>query len=266
MHPKFWLMPLLLAPLVPAQVKDTAASTLSIGTQDKQTVVEISNVGYEVSGKLVIKKAVHTKHTVDEIGEQASTAVQAWTLGTDLHQKPIYTLTVSGVEPIIIEGELLQISRGLEDTEWWTLYKLANGQRLFDTYVPLAKFSISRETLTQRYAGLDVPPDDVKVAALKDPHVVAVVTYASAAKVIREALIAADDVKQAQLLRSYADSSRTLEPVERDSVVRSLRLTIQQNFPSPPNPVSVTIPIAGDDLDTAHAQAPQGLHVAAFKR
>jgi hypothetical protein len=56
------------------------------------------------------------------------------------------------------------------------------------------------------------------------------------------------------------------EGVERDGVVRSLRITIRQNFPSAPNPVVVTIPLSGDDLDPAHAQLPPRLHVAAWKR
>src|SRR5205814_650452 len=134
-----------------------------------------------------------------------------------------------------VQSEILQVSRGLEDVEWWSLYKLGSGEHLFDTYVPLTKFSISREVRTMRYAGLDVPPDNSSDARLKEPHVVGVLTYASATKVIREMLITADDPKQAQLLRSYNDSSHVVDSVERDGVVRSLRITIRQNFPSPPN-------------------------------
>ena len=117
-----------------------------------------------------------------------------------------------------------------------------------------------------RYAGMEVPPDDSADPRLKDPHVVAILTYASATKVIREALITADDVKQAQLLRSYADSAHILERVEQDAVVRSLRVTIRQNYPSAPNPVVLTIPLLRDDLDPAHAQMPARLHIAAWKR
>ena len=36
------------------------------------------------------------------------------------------------------------------------MLKLATTQRLFDTYVPLVHFSISREMLTERYVGLEV--------------------------------------------------------------------------------------------------------------
>jgi len=253
-----------------------SSSNFLFATKDKEQAIEISNVAYEVTGngvpgrpldeRLVLRKMTHTKHVLDDIGEEASTTVEAWPLGTDFKQRPMYSLRVDGVDPVIVDGEVIQVLRGLEDTEWWSLYKLGSGEHLFDTYVPLTKFSISREVQTLRYVGLDVPPDNTKDARLKDPHVVAVVTYASATKVIREALITADDPKQAQLLRSYADSARIVEGVERDAVVRSLKVTIRQNFPSPPNPMVLTIPLAGDDLDPAHAQVPARLHIAAWKR
>jgi hypothetical protein len=270
----------LLAPQIFAQAKPyqgQSSSTFSTtSTKDKEQAIDISNVAYEVTStaipgrpaqeRLVLRKTTQTKYVVDQIGEDANTIVEAWPLGVDFLQKPLYTLKVDGVEPTVIAGEVLQVSRGLEDVEWWSLYKLANGERLFDTYTPLAKFSISREILTMRYVGLEVPPDDARDARLKDPHVVAVLTYASASKVVREALITADDVKQAQLLRSYADCAHIVEAVEQNAVVQSLRVTIRQHYPSPPNPVVLTIPIWRDDLDLAHAQLPARLHVAAWKR
>jgi hypothetical protein len=260
----------------PKPYQGKSSSTFSLSAKDKEQTVEISNVAYEVTStaipgrpadeRLVLRKTTHTKYMVGEIGEEAATTVEAWPLGTDFRQKPLYTLKLDGVDPTIVEGEVLQVSRGLEDVEWWSLYKLANGEHLFDTHTPVAKFSISRETLTMRYAGMEVPPDDAKDARLKDPHVVAILTYASATKVIREALITADDVKQAALLRSYADSAHMVEGMEQDAVVRSLRLTIRQNYPSAPNPVVLTIPLWRDDLDLAHAQVPARLHIAAWKR
>jgi hypothetical protein len=98
---------------------------------------------------------------------------------------------------------------------------------------------------------------------LRDPHVVAVLTYASADRVIRELLITADDPKQAALLRSFADASRTVTYVESP---RSLRIAISQNYPSAPATVAIAVPIVKDDLDAAHAQAPAHVHVAAWKR
>jgi hypothetical protein len=137
---------------------------------------------------------------------------------------------------------------------------------LFDTYVPLVHFSTSRrQEAILRYVGFDVPPDDAKDARLNDRHVVGVLAYASEAKVIREALITCEDPKLAQLLRSYADESRTLT---QSGPVKSqiLRLAFSQNFPAPPATIAVVIPITGDDLDLAHATLPPRMHIAEWKR
>ena len=119
-------------------------------------------------------------------------------------------MKVDGVDCKTVDGALLTVLRGLEDTEWWSVYKLGTGERLFDTYVPLLGFSIRRDIQTMRYAGFEVPEDDANDARLKEPHVVAVLTYASAERVLREALITSDDPKQAQTLRSFADASRSV--------------------------------------------------------
>src|SRR6185295_16627781 len=120
--------------------------------------------------------------------------------GTGLQQKPIYMLTQAGTDGNTLYPDLFVTDRRLEEVQWWSVHKLGSGQHLFDTYVPVLSFSISREVLTTRYAGLEVPPDDAKDARLKEPHVVGVITYASADHVIREALLTSDDPTQAKLL------------------------------------------------------------------
>jgi len=275
-----WLLLLTIPPLF-AQAPQRAPSkkpfqaqspsTFSYRVEDNAEQVEITNVVYEVVGsvipgrprdeRLVLRETIHTKHFVEDIGMEASTTVEAWTLGVDLKQKPLYSLTVEGVEPRAINTDLLVISRGLEEVDWWSVYKLGSGEHLFDTYVPLVQFSLGREELVPRYVGLEVPEDDAKDTRLRAPNVVGVVTYASGEHVIREALITSDSAKQAQELRSFADTSRTVTYSNR-----SIRISISQNFPSAPATVSITIPIVKDDLDTAHAQAPAGVHVAAWKR
>ena len=111
-------------------------------------------------------------------------------------------------------GALFVIDRGLEEVEWWSVYQLGTGKHLFDTYVPLGGFSISREMFERRYLGLEIPPDDANDARLKQPNLAGVVTYASADGLKREALLTCDDAKQAQLLRSYVDSTRTVSLIE----------------------------------------------------
>ena len=178
-----------------------------------------------------------------------------------MKQKPLYSVTAAGLDPRTVNGEVFTIALGLEGVEWWSVHRLSNGQRLFETYTPLVWFSISRETQTLRYVGLEIPPDDTKDARLKAPNVVGVLTYASGERVIREALITCDDPKQAQLLRSYADSNRKVEYAGG-----AVRVSVSQNYPSPPATVTINVPVARDDLDVARATLPARLHAAVWKR
>ncbi len=171
---------------------------------------------------------------------EATTTVEAWPLGVDMKQKPLYAVTASGVDPKTVAGNLLVIARGLEETDWWSVYKLGSGTHLFDTYVPLVQFSISREFVEPRYVGLQVPDDDDKDGRLRAPNVAAVLTYASADRVIREALITCDNPKLAQLLRSFADTTRKLAMVEQEQPAaagkkagepsRTLKLDVQREL------------------------------------
>jgi hypothetical protein len=244
------------------------ASTIHYRVESGAEVVELSNVSYEVTGsgipgrprgeRLVLRKTTHTKEVLDEKGMEASTVIEAWPLGVDLRQNPLYSVTVDGVDPRTLNGQVLVVSRGVEDVEWWSVYKLGGGDRLFDTYAPVASVSGSQG---MRYVGLEVPPDNIDDARLKAPNVVAVLTYASPDRVIREALITCDDPKRARLLRSYFDSQRTLTASER-----GIRVTIRSNPPSSPSAVTVSVPIAADDLDVARSVAPAGLRVAGWVR
>jgi hypothetical protein len=241
---------------------------------DGSSTVEIRNVAYEITGtnipgrppddRLLLRKITRTKEVLGDIGVEANLTLEAWRLGDDLRNRSLYTLTVSGDDGTVHDNALFVVSRGLEEVEWWSVYKLGNGQHLFDTYVPLLSFSISRETVTTRYVGLDVPSDNETDARLKQPNVVAILTYASESRIIREVLLTCDDRQQAKLLRSYADVTRTIS-VNEDRA-RTIALTFRQNYPSAPNPRDVIIHLAGDDLDLKTAQLPAKLHATAWRR
>jgi hypothetical protein len=246
-------------------------STYSQTEKNGQITVEIRNVTYHVSGqgvpgrpageRLLLRKSTRERHVLDEIGVLATVTLEAWPLGVDPKQKPLYSATITGDDAQVVEDAVWVVNRGLEDLQWWSVLKLATAQRLFDTYVPLLHFSISRETATERYIGLEVPPDDTRDARLKEPHTVAVLEYASEDQVIREALLTCDDPQRARLLRSYEDGSRVLA-----GTPQGLTVSFSQNYPSPPDTVTVTVPILNDDLDLARAKLPSGLHIAAWKR
>lgn len=276
------LAPALFAPLAAAADAKTArkpfraqaSSTIVYGVGNGEETVEIHNVSYEVTGdhvpgrppeeRLMLRKTVHTKEVLGDIGMEATVTLEAWPLGLGLEQKPLYTITLDGVDVRVISNALLVFERGVEEVSWWSIHKLGNGGRLFDTYVPLLEFSLSREILTPRYVGLEVPPDDTPDARLKEPHVVGVLIYASAEQVIREALITCDDPKRARLLRSYSDVARTVSLVEGPR--RTIRISFTPSYPAQPTVVEALIPIAGDDLDLARTQLAPGMRLRAWQR
>lgn len=264
---------LLAQPAKPIQAQSSSTFNYTTAADGSQTV-QIQNVSYEVTGtnvpgrppndRLLLRKTTHSKEELGDIGVEATVTLDAWRLGDDPRQKPLYTLTTPGDDGHTKDNALFVVSRGLEEVEWWSVYKLGSGQHLLDTFVPLLSFSISRETVTTRYVGLEVPPDDAVDARLKQPNVIAVLSYASEGRLVREALLTSDDRQQAALLRSYADVTRTLSVTEGPS--RTIRLSFTQNFPSPPHPIEVLIPLKGDDLDLKSAQLPAKLHAAAWRR
>ena len=290
-----WWLAIAGASLVPALAAQPAkvfqarsSSTINASkAADGAQLIEVRNVTYElvtnVPGRkpdefLVLRKTTDSKETVGDIGVDASVTLEAWRFGDDLRQKPLYAITASGTDGHSMDNAIFIVSRGTEEVDWWSVYKLGNGQHLFDTYVPLVSFSISKEILTTRYVGFEAPPDDTRDARLKQPNVVGVLTYASQDRVLREALLTCDDPERAAQLRSYADETRTVSMVEGSSPApatrtgrpgepsRTLKVSFSESYPSAPNTVDVLIPLHNDDLDLAHAQLPGGLHAGAWPR
>ena len=271
----------------PKPLQEQATSTITTSTEkDGAQTVEIRNVSFEATWpqvpgrprdeRLLLRKTIHSKTTLGDIGVDATVTLEAWRLGDDLRQKPRYAISIPGTDGHTIDNAIFVVSRGVEEVDWWSVYMLGSGQHMFDTYVPLLSFSISRDIVNTRYVGLEVPPDDTADPRLKQPNVVGVLTYASEDRVIREALITCDDRNQAAQLRSYADETRTLSLVERPSTtpatgqatepLRSLKVSFSESYPSAPNTIEVVIPLAAGDLDLAHAQLPPKLHVASWRR
>ncbi len=281
-----FLLAMLILPGMRAQApkpfQAQSASTISYVTKGDEKTVEIHNVAFEVTSeqvparppkeRLLLRKTSVEKQIEGDEGEEATTTIEAWPLGTDLKSKPLYALTLTGREGQTVDNALWVASRGTEEQDWWSVYKLGSAQHLFDTYVPLLKFSISLDIQKERYVGLEVPPDDTADKRLKEPHVLGVLTYASEDKVLHEALLTDDDAKQARLLRSFADETHEVSlvegprPVAKGEPTRKLRIAFSANWPSPPSVQEVVIPIVGDDLDLPHAQLPAKMHVAVWRR
>jgi hypothetical protein len=252
-----------------------ASSSIAYRSDKGEETVEIVNVAWQVTGteipgrprneRLVLRTAARGRQVLGDIGSDATVTVEAWPMGADLQSKPLYSVTQTGIEAHTLENALVQFARGTEEVEWWSVHQLGTGRHLFDTYVPAVNFSLSRELLISRYGALDVPPDGAADARLKEPHIVAVLIYASAEKVIREAFITADDVNRAEELRSYADTRRTLTLRESPSLPPVLRIRFLSNGKVEKQTL-LEVPVVKDDLDLAAATVPAGLHVKAWQR
>ncbi|HEY3743166.1 MAG TPA: hypothetical protein VGL53_25140 [Bryobacteraceae bacterium] len=252
-------------------LQSQAPSTISVSAgKEGSQAVEIHNVSYQVTGtsipgrpaneRLLLRKTTHSKWIIGDEGSEGTVSLEAWPLGTDLRQKALYTLKVTGGDGQIVDNSLFVASRGLEEVEWWSIYRLSNAKHLFDTYVPLVSFSIVRSTVNMRYVGYLNPGSDSEDARLKDPHVIGVLIYATEDAVMRRLILTCDDEKRAALLRSYADTTRKLTFEENASGAKTLRLVISENFPSPANPTECRFPIVEDELNPAKVQMPDGFH------
>jgi hypothetical protein len=211
--------------------------------------------------RLVLRKTTQIKQVLGKVAKEATTTVAAWPLGAAFTQKPVYSITVYGTDPKTLNNEVLVMSRGQEDVEWWSIYKLGTGEHLFDTDVPLVQFPAKSDENVLRYVGIEVPPDDTVDTRLKAPNVVGVLTYASSDKVIREALLTADSPQNARLLRSFEDSMHTVEFTNGRIV-----LSISRNTPPRASTVSIAVPVDGDDLNLTRSQLPAGIHATAWQR
>jgi hypothetical protein len=254
--------------------QDQSPSSIKLTVKGDEKIVEVHNVAYQYTGtrisgrpedeRLTLRTTIHESVSLGDMQEPGTVMLEAWPLGVDLKQKPLYVVKMSGTEARTLDDALWVVNLGYEVPEW-SILKLGTGQHMFDTHVELLRFSITPEIQTMRYVGVEIPPDDAKDARLKDPHVVAVVSYSSEAKVIREVLITHDNPARARELRSYFDilHSATFVP----DAVKKIKISFRAANPRDKMaPVDVVVPLKGDDLNPVAAQLPPGMHAAVWKR
>ena len=251
-----------------------SASTISFTIARDGETVEIHNVAWQYTGtqvpgrpadeRLLLRTTTHAKDFVGDIPEPGALTLEAWPLGVDPKQKPLYSVKLEGDAARTLDNCLWVIDRGYVDSPMWSIHRLGDGGHLFDTHVELVRFTVSRADGNPRYAGLDVPADDSPDARLKDPHVVAVLVYAAEDRVLREALITHDKPAEARQMRSLADETQAVTFIETPA--RRLKIAFSHNYPDAPATVEASIPLTKDDLDLSHAQVPAGLHIAAWRR
>ncbi len=115
-----------------------------MSVKDGSQTVEISNVIYEVTSEIVpgrpgkrllLRQTQRSKQVLDEIGMEGETTLEAWPLGVDVREKPLYTIKTSGVGGRTLDGALFVANRQIEEVEWWSVYVLGTGEHLFNTYL-----------------------------------------------------------------------------------------------------------------------------------
>jgi hypothetical protein len=250
-----------------------SASTISYAVAGDGETIEIHNVAWQYTGtqvpgrpadeRLLLRTTTHQKNFVGDIPEPGAMTLEAWPLGVDPKQKPLYSVKLEADSAHTLDNCLWVIDRGYVDVPMWSIHRLGDGRHLFDTHVDLVRFTVSRADGNPRYAGLDVPADDTPDARLKDPHVVAVLIYAAEDRVLRQALITHDKPADARQLRSFADETQQVAFIETPA--RRLKIAFSHNYPDAPATVEASVPLVKDDLDVSHAQLPPGMHIAQFR-
>jgi len=215
------------------------ASTISVTGAKGQEAVSISNIVYEVAGDLVLRKTERTKQVMGEKGMEAQTRLEVWPLGSGRAVKPRYSIEVEGVQGQALDNSLFIVSRGLEDVEWWSLYRLSDGKPHFDTHVRPVRLSYFG-----RFAGFDIPADGDP--RLKDQRLIGVV-HIDTGKGLRHVDLVCDDTKRAQLLRSYWDVRHSMA---FDEGAGKLTLRIKDAVPD----IQIEIGLDGT------VRAPAGIH------
>lgn len=94
-----------------------SSSTIAYRVTNGEETVEITNVAYEVSGghvagrpadeRLVLRKTTRSRQVFGEKGVKAAVTFEAWPLGADLGQRPVYAITAEGVDGRIAGNALL---------------------------------------------------------------------------------------------------------------------------------------------------------------
>ena len=150
--------------------------------KDGQQTVEITNVAYEVTGpsdkRLLLRTTTRTKQVMDEIGMEASTTAEAWPLGVDPKQKPLYTLKADG------RGCQDRGRRAVGDLARPGRHPVVVGLQAGDGRAAVRYLRAAARIFDppghpdHALRGLRSSEDDAADARLKEPHVVGVLTYA----------------------------------------------------------------------------------------
>lgn len=168
--------------------------------------------------------------------------LDVWPMGgaADLHKPPLYTVMVPGRGASLEADGMMMVERGARRSA----FSLADGSWLFDADAPVAVFAVDGER--RRYVALAQAEDDLAAGA------VAVLSYATPRRVIRRVVLSAADPARGRFLRGTLNMTRPVTRVD-DKGGRVLEVPLPSG--------ALRLPVAGDDLDVAHAEVPAGMRL-----
>src|SRR5437016_4135848 len=106
-----------------------STSTISLSAKGDERIVEIHNVTYQYTGtrvpgrpeeeRLTLRLTTHSKDGLGDIPEPGAVTLEAWPLGVDLRQKPLYEVNLGGSEAHTVDDALWLVNRGNVDVPMW---------------------------------------------------------------------------------------------------------------------------------------------------
>lgn len=171
-------------------------------------------------------------------------SLSAWQMGapSELRRAPLYYLSLPAHAASLGDDFLFWVEKDGRRTA----YSLANGDWLFDADLPLATFAFD--------------PDVKRMAALSQADEeyasrggVAVFTYAAPGRVIRRAVLVADDPVRASMLRATLSATRLVTYTDEVLGGRVIELPLGSG--------AVRIPVGPNDMDLRRAVLPGGMRL-----
>lgn len=235
------------------------------------TRFEFTACGSSVAAdRLLLRLRLTSKSNTQEIGMKGEVRLDAFPAASGTRAPPVYSVAAEGSEGrILTEPCLFALNRGLEEFDWWEVYSLRNGKRLFQSSSEpfVFSFMIEDDIRQTDTAGLYVPPDDETDAALKQPNIAGVVALTQDDKLQTLAVIRIQDKARAQQLRSYADERRYLSIIDARTGVSLGQASGEKRLSQRPLALEIywavanlrlQIPVTKTGLDLRHATLPPG--------
>ncbi|RAU22066.1 hypothetical protein CU669_10280 [Paramagnetospirillum kuznetsovii] len=184
---------------------------------------------------------------VGEDGEGLA-SFDAWPMGapSEFSKTPLYSIRAQAGAASVGEDSMFWAERGGRKTA----YSLVDGNRLFDSDMPMAQFTFEPEA--RRMAALAIADEEFSARGG-----VAVISYAAPGRVLRRVVLVADDSFRANMLRATISATRLVSYLDEAAGGRVVELPLAAG--------PVRIPVNPTDMDLARAKLPAGLRLVTIQ-